>query len=77
MPHKSLRSPAAVALYERRISQREVAQLYDNCSEQFVWGVLNGRIPPPARFRALLSRLTDLDEAELFPEMLASSGRSS
>lgn len=76
MPQKSLRSPAAVALFERRISQREIAQLY-NCSEQFVWQVLNGRIPPPERFRALLSRLTDLEEHELFPDALASSGRAS
>lgn len=73
---KSLRSPAEVALFERRISQREIAQLY-GCSEQFVWQVFNQRIPPPQRFRALIARLTDLEEDELFPDALASSGRAS
>lgn len=74
MPH---RLPAAVALYERRISQKHLAHLY-GCTEQFVWAVLTGRAPAPKRFRSLVAGLTERPERELFPSGdLVDVGRAS
>lgn len=66
------RTPAAVACYARRITHRQVADLY-GCTPDFVYSVLAGRTSAPPRFRALLSGLTGLTEEELFPKELVAS----
>jgi transcriptional regulator with XRE-family HTH domain len=70
------RTPAAVALYAQRISQKHLARLY-GCTEQFVWAVLTGRTPAPERFRSLVADLTNRPERELFPADLMDIGRAS
>lgn len=57
--------PAKGHLALARISNRTVATRYE-CSEWFVSRVLNGYLPAPARFRAMVAELLGLSEAACF-----------
>ncbi len=61
--------PARALLHARRVSNRALARQL-GCSPQFVSRVLLGQAKPPIPMRRLLSRLLEVDVAELFDREL-------
>jgi transcriptional regulator with XRE-family HTH domain len=64
-PTPYIPQPAKAELVLRRLTNRDIAQRL-GVSEVWVGRVLNGRVPPPERFRRDLAELLNLPEERLF-----------